>query len=60
MFTLEQWLVHLKFTLTKRVQISSGTPKIASIAQLVELLICNQVVVGSNPIAGSNKNYGDA
>jgi hypothetical protein len=28
----------------------------AGIAQLVEQLICNQQVVGSNPTAGSNTN----
>ena len=29
----------------------------ASIAQLVEQLICNQLVVGSSPSAGSKKKY---
>jgi hypothetical protein len=28
----------------------------AGIAQLVEQLICNQQVIGSNPIAGSRRN----
>ena len=30
-------------------------PQIASLAQLVELLFCKQVVVGSSPTGGSNK-----
>ena len=30
----------------------------AGVAQLVEQLICNQPVVGSNPIASSNINKG--
>ena len=33
---------------------SGRTPVFAGIAQLVEQLICNQQVVGSNPSAGSN------
>ena len=28
-------------------------PRVAGVAQLVEQLICNQPVVGSNPIASS-------
>jgi hypothetical protein len=31
----------------------------ASIARPVEQLICNQQVIGSNPIAGSIRNYID-
>ena len=31
----------------------------ASVAQLVELLICNQSVGGSSPSAGSNENCGE-
>ena len=31
----------------------ASTPPVAGIAQLVEHLICNQAVVGSNPSAGS-------
>ena len=31
----------------------------AGIAQLVEQLICNQQVVGSNPTAGSILQFGD-
>ena len=30
-----------------------GVPQNASLAQLVEYLICNQVVVGSSPAGGS-------
>ena len=30
----------------------------AGVAQLVEQLICNQLVGGSNPLAGSNKTRG--
>jgi hypothetical protein len=33
-----------------------GTFRAAGIAQLVEQLICNQQVIGSNPIAGSGCN----
>jgi len=31
-------------------------PRFAGIAQLVEQLICNQQVTGSNPVAGSTSN----
>ncbi len=30
--------------------------RVAGVAQLVEQLICNQPVVGSNPIASSNQS----
>ena len=33
--------------------VSRSTPSYAIVAQLVEQLICNQPVVGSNPIDGS-------
>ena len=33
-------------------------PRVAGVAQLVEQLICNQPVVGSNPIASSTLYQG--
>ena len=43
-------MVHDEFLINSLKQLSYGN---AGIAQLVEQLICNQQVVGSNPTAGS-------
>ena len=40
-------------SLVARLSLHYTPPVVAGIAQLVEQLICNQQVVGSNPSAGS-------
>jgi hypothetical protein len=42
-----------KVAATAKVWFFSQPSRKAGIAQLVEQLICNQQVIGSNPIAGS-------
>ena len=40
----------------KRVSIRLGVLRQAALAQLVEQLICNQQVIGSTPVRGSNSD----
>lgn len=48
------WLGHRPFTAKITGSSPVGTTNLADVAQLVERVICNLEVVGSNPSIGSN------